>query len=99
MKKATVLAAVSVLMLGLAAASLLPTRSAPDRAEAATPQAIWYEVPWPFPIDQWGTGKTFVCRAADCGAQVTVYLRAKIGFCNCTAGVADDEELDRISDF
>jgi hypothetical protein len=30
---------------------------------------------------------------------VNVYIRAKIGFCNCATGVADDEELDRISDF
>jgi hypothetical protein len=27
-----------------------------------------------------------------------LYLRAKIGFCNCTTGVADDEELARVSD-
>lgn len=59
----------------------------------------WNEVSWPFPIDQWGKGKAFVCKAAECGAEVTVYIRAKIGFCNCTTGVADDEELDRISDF
>ena len=39
------------------------------------------------------------CKAADCGTEVTVYIRAKIGFCNCATGVADDEELDRISDF
>ena len=32
-------------------------------------------------------------------AEVTVYVRAKIGFCNCTTGVSDDEELDRISDY
>ena len=50
-------------------------------------------------MDQWGKGKAFTCRAADCGTQVTVYIRAKIGFCNCSTGVADDEELDRISDF
>ncbi len=56
-------------------------------------------MPWPFPMDQWGKGKAFSCRAADCGTLVTVYIRAKIGFCNCTTGVADDEELDRISDF
>jgi len=61
--------------------------------------AIWSEVPWPFAMDQWGKGKAFTCRAADCGTQVTVYIRAKIGFCNCSTGVADDEELDRISDF
>lgn len=66
---------------------------------AASPQAVWTEVPWPFPMDQWGKGNAFTCRASDCGMQVTVYIRAKIGFCNCSTGVADDEELDRISDF
>src|SRR5262249_39513256 len=65
---------------------------------AAGPRPSWNEVSWPFPMDQWGKGKAFVCRAADCGAEVTVYIRAKIGFCNCTTGVADDAELDRISD-
>ena len=70
-----------------------------DRGMAASPQPDWIEVPWPFPMDQWGKGKAFVCRASDCGAEVMVYIRAKIGFCNCATGVADDEELDRISDF
>jgi len=70
-----------------------------SRADASAPEPVWTEVPWPFPIDQWGKGKAFVCKAADCGTQVTVYIRAKIGFCNCSTGVADDEELDRISDF
>jgi hypothetical protein len=68
-------------------------------AGAASTQPVWTEVPWPFPMDQWGKGRAFTCRAADCGMQVTVYIRAKIGFCNCATGVADDEELDRISDF
>ena len=30
---------------------------------------------------------------------MNLYLRAKLGFCNCTTGVADDDELDRMSDF
>jgi hypothetical protein len=89
------------LMFAVVAAALLSLvgARAPDRAVATTLEANWSEVSWPFPIDQWGKGKTFVCKAADCGAEVTVYLRAKIGFCNCSTGVADDEELDRISDF
>ncbi len=66
---------------------------------AATRRPVWTEVAWPFPMDQWGKGKAFRCTAADCGAEVTLYIRAKIGFCNCTTGVSDDEELDRISDF
>ena len=37
-------------------------------------------------------------QAAGCGVDVDLYLRPKIGFCNCQTGVADDEELDRVSD-
>jgi hypothetical protein len=80
-----------------AIAAVLFTLAQSSRADSAHP--VWSEVPWPFPIDQWGKGKAFACKAADCGTQITVYVRAKIGFCNCSTGVADDEELDRISDF
>jgi hypothetical protein len=61
-------------------------------------QPVWSEMPWPFPVDQWGKGKAFRCKSTDCGAEVSLYVRAKIGFCNCSTGVSDDEELDRISD-
>ena len=60
---------------------------------------VWTEVKWRFPIDQWGIGKAFHCNASDCGTDVDVFLRAKIGFCNCTTGVADDPELERVADF
>ena len=53
---------------------------------------------WPFPLDQWGLGRAFKCPAADCGREVDLYLRAKLGFCNCTTGVSDDAELDRVGD-
>ena len=66
---------------------------------AGTPHPVWTEVAWPFPIDEWGKGKAFSCRAADCGIEVSIYVRAKIGFCNCTTGVADDTELERLSAF
>jgi hypothetical protein len=62
-------------------------------------QPVWTEVKWPFPIDQWGTGRAFTCKAADCGAAVSLYLRAKLGSCNCTTGIAEDADLDRMSDF
>ena len=58
----------------------------------------WSEAAWPFPIDQWGRGWAYQCKAADCGIEVNLYLRPKIGFCNCQTGVADDEELDRVND-
>ena len=61
-------------------------------------QPVWTEGAWPFPTDEWGGGWSFQCKAADCGIDVNLYLRPKIGFCNCQTGVADDEELDRVSD-
>ncbi|MGE0750700.1 MAG: hypothetical protein AB7K64_08940 [Variibacter sp.] len=67
-------------------------------ADARGSGALWTEVAWPFPADEWGRGRAFVCKAADCGAETALYLRAKLGFCNCTTGVADDDELERIGD-
>jgi hypothetical protein len=65
---------------------------------AHSSKPTWTEMPWPFPMDQWGRGKAYRCTAARCGAETVVYLRAKIGFCNCTSGVVDDEDLGRLSD-
>jgi hypothetical protein len=58
----------------------------------------WTELQWPFVLDQWGVGRAFVCKPADCGTEVKLYLRPKNGICNCTPGEIDDEELDRIGD-
>jgi hypothetical protein len=70
-----------------------------QRASAAEPvRAAWSEVKWPFPIDQWGVGRAFRCPAADCGTDIALYLRPKLGFCNCATGVSDDTELDRVGD-
>jgi hypothetical protein len=82
----------------LLSASVLTWFGLPERAAATAPRPAWTEVAWPFPIDQWGRGKAFRCKAADCGGEVIVYLRAKLGFCNCTTGVADDDDLDRMGD-
>ncbi|WP_035977146.1 hypothetical protein [Bradyrhizobium sp. th.b2] len=60
--------------------------------------AAWREIAWPFPRDGWPAGRAFRCGVADCGADVEVYLRPKLGFCNCDSGVADDDEVDRVSD-
>jgi hypothetical protein len=97
MRKSSVLVAVAAFSLGglVAAYSLLPHT---PRLLAGETQPAWSEVPWPFPIDQWGKGKAFRCKAAHCGTEILVYIRAKIGFCNCSTGVSDDEELQRISD-
>ena len=58
----------------------------------------WREIAWPFPRDGWPAGRAFHCAAAVCGDEVEVYVRPKIGFCNCDTGVADDDEVDRVAD-
>ena len=65
---------------------------APRQAEA------WQEIAWPFPRDGWPAGRAFRCRGALCGDDVELYVRPKIGFCNCDSGVADDDEVDRVAD-
>jgi hypothetical protein len=70
-----------------------------SKALAPPSHPSFVEVRWPFPTDEWGQGKAFRCAAADCGTEVNVYIRAKIGFCNCLTGVSDDNELDRLTDF
>jgi hypothetical protein len=70
-------------------------------APASSPREIhpiWLERKWPFLLDQWGVGKAYVCMPADCGLQINLYLRPKIGFCNCAKGVDDDAELERVGD-
>ncbi|SHK16820.1 hypothetical protein SAMN05444159_2597 [Bradyrhizobium lablabi] len=58
----------------------------------------WREIAWPFPRDGWPAGRAFRCENEFCGEQVEIYVRPKIGFCNCDSGVADDDEVDRVAD-
>jgi hypothetical protein len=76
----------------------LKERFAPIHRGAPAQGATFIEVKWPFPRDQWGDGRAFRCAAADCGVEVSLYLRPKIGFCNCDTGVSDEAELDRVGD-
>ena len=97
MRRATGIA-VAAVSLGSVLAAALSWYDRTPHAAASAKAPVWNEVAWPFPIDQWGRGKAFRCKAANCGVEVTLYLRAKIGFCNCTTGVADDDDLDRMGD-
>src|ERR1700686_527514 len=67
-------------------------------ANPSTVRPVWTEIKWPFLLDEWGIGKAFVCRPAECGVKVDIYVRPKIGFCNCSTGVAEDAELERVAD-
>ena len=91
-------AAIAAVSLGSVLAAALAWFGLPQHAAATATAPVWTEIAWPFPTDPWGKGKAFRCKTADCGAEVNIFLRAKIGFCNCTTGVADDEDLDRMGD-
>src|ERR1700736_3556697 len=58
----------------------------------------WREIAWPFPRDGWPAGRAFRCSVVSCGDEIEVYVRPKLGFCNCDSGVADDDEVDRVAD-
>jgi hypothetical protein len=84
-----------VALILIVAACLQPIDLArPDQVDS-----IWIETKWPFLMDQWGEGRSFQCKAEDCGAELKLFIRAKVGFCSSTTGVSDDNELERLSDF
>src|SRR3954467_313490 len=86
-------------LLLIAAAIALCTLSGIAAWVGARPAAAeWREIGWPFPRDGWPAGRAFRCEPALCGEAVELYVRPKIGFCNCDSGVADDDEVDRVAD-
>ena len=53
----------------------------------------WHATAWPFLRDGFPPGRAW--RNAD----VTVYVRLKLGFCgNCETGVVEDSEVDQVTD-
>jgi hypothetical protein len=79
-----------IIAAGIVALGALSGGAAYQRAASGVRE--WREIAWPFPRDGWPAGKAF--RSGD----VEVYVRPKIGFCNCDTGVADDDEVDRVAD-
>src|SRR6266852_2411199 len=87
--------------VAIAGICLMVAPGAIDGVPARPPAELrpaWTEFKWPFPVDQWGIGRAFVCSPAECGVEVKVYLRPKVGFCKCATGVDDDDELARVGD-
>ncbi len=85
----------------LRAASLAMLVALSGAAPRSPPPGLapgWEEIAWPFGRDAWPAGRAFRCGADTCGGELEVYVRPKIGFCNCTTGVTDDAEVDAVSD-
>lgn len=97
-KTSVALAFAGIAVLAGSLAALGMRSPTPADAPEASLRPAFAEAKWPFPLDQWGLGRAFVCAPADCGVNVEVYVRPKIGYCNCSTGVADDTELERVAD-
>ena len=82
----------------IAAVLALGAFSGGAERDARPHAAAWQEIAWPFPRDGWPAGRAFRCDATSCGEAIEIYLRPKLGFCNCDTGVADDDEVDRVAD-
>ena len=85
-----------IIAVALLAVGALSGVAAYEHAGSGT--GDWREIGWPFPRDGWPAGRAFRCAAAACGDTTEIYVRPKVGFCNCDSGVADDDEVDRVAD-
>lgn len=95
--KLVAISAATALLCAVAAVWILKSGSGATAASREV-RAVWTETDWPFGTDPWGKGKAFRCKAEDCGSEVQLYVRTKLGFCNCTNGVADDGDLEQMGD-
>jgi len=86
------------LLLSAFAVVILALSGSAGYERAGSDSAGWREIAWPFPRDGWPAGRAFRCENEFCGERVEIYVRPKIGFCNCGSGVADDDEVDRVAD-
>ena len=86
------------ILLGSAVAVAGAAAALPRSGLLQAKQEGWQEVRWPFPRDAWPAGRAFRCGGAGCGGPMEVYVRPKVGFCNCATGVSGDAEVDGVSD-
>src|SRR5690242_8874280 len=99
MTRRVILTALLAALVVAGGAALVASKVAPKTAATAgTGTPAFVATKWPFPMDQWGLGTAYRCGPEDCGTEVKIYIRAKIGFCNCQTGVSDDAELERVGD-
>jgi hypothetical protein len=87
-----------IMMIAIAALGAASAVAAYQAAwqQGSAGEAHWQEIAWPYPRDGWPAGRAFRCQT--CGGGIELYVRPKLGFCNCDTGVADDDEVDRIAD-
>lgn len=98
MKRTPLAIGIATMIVIMGSAAVWGLRAPATRGEVTGIEPAFAEAKWPFLLDEWGVGKAFVCQPADCGVKIEVFVRPKIGFCNCSTGVSDDNELERVAD-
>src|SRR4030088_1511000 len=86
------------LILGGVAAGICILSSLAAYQYAQPASGGWQEIALPFSRDGRPAGRAYHCNVASCGDEIDLYVRPKLGFCNCDTGVADDDEVDRVAD-
>src|SRR5215475_1648823 len=92
MRSSIILGSVTVFLLGLVGGLTV------WRGRSSSSIVMWQKIPWPFGRDAWPPGLAFRCTGRQCSEGAEIYVRPKMGFCNCALGVSDDEEVDRVTD-
>jgi hypothetical protein len=69
----TIAAAITIVAVVGGFAAFLADKALESHHVAKLNSPVWTEVRWPFPLDQWGPGRAFQCKAADCGSEVNLY--------------------------
>lgn len=98
MKRTPLAIGIATMIVIMGSAAVWGLRAPATRGEGPGMEPAFAEAKWPFLLDEWGVGKAFVCQPADCGVKIEVFIRPKIGFCNCSTGVSDENELERVAD-
>src|SRR5258708_7794568 len=74
MSQRIVTVAAFVLVAGIGGYAVFLARAPGDSHRLSSrDRPVFTEGAWPFPIDQWGEGWAFQCKAADCGIDVSLY--------------------------
>src|SRR5258708_30609465 len=100
MNRRLAIAIVTVVVLVAAAGGFATFRGATplDGHHDSSDPSAWTEVAWPFPLDQWGSGKAFKCKPADRGREANPHLRAPLRFSHFATAPSNAQDLDPTSD-
>src|SRR6188472_2833621 len=84
--------------IAMAVATICFQSAVANAGETDKATGVWRDMKWPLAFDPWPPGRAFQCGKANCGADIELYVRPKLGFCNCTVGITDDNEIDQVGD-